>query len=216
MSKSSGAAVIAADLTVTGEIRNGGHVAVLGLVEGTLAARHVSVQPGGRILGSLVAETADIDGKVEGQVLVRQLLKIGASGSVQGGVRYGRIAMEPGGELSADLKNVPPDIAGDLNLVVKRGESVAIATEDLTAIDPDSPAGSLMFAVTSPVNGFVARASARASPIDRFTQLELERKAVVFVHDGSRGAAASFDVTVTDNAGASSGKARTVQVAVFP
>ena len=64
------------------------------------------------------------------------------------------------------MRNVPPAIAGDLNLTVKRGQSVRITLEDLTAIDPDSPAQSLAFAVSSATNGFVARASAASTPVD--------------------------------------------------
>jgi hypothetical protein len=110
---------------------------------------------------------------------------------------------------------VPPAIAGDLNLAVKRGQSVRITTEDLTAIDPDSPIQSLIFAVSRPLNGFVARATAGAIPVDRFTQSELQSNSMVFVHDGTVGRAASFDVVVTDQTGASSGPAQTVHVAVF-
>ena len=46
----------------------------------------------------------------------------------------------------------PPDFtlaASPTLLTVKRGQSVRITLEDLTAIDPDSPAQSLAFAVSS-------------------------------------------------------------------
>ena len=65
------------------------------------------------------------------------------------------------------------------------------------------------------MNGFVARVAAGATPVDRFTQSELQSNGMVFVHDGSVGQAASFDVVVTDHAGATSGPAQTVHVAVF-
>ncbi len=215
MDKTKGQAVIAADIFIQGEVRNGRHVDVLGMIEGSLSAEHVVVHKGGRIYGTLIADSAEIDGEVQGHVVVRQLIQIGRSGSVRGDVRYGRIAIQDGAELSADVRNVPPEIAGDLNLAVKRGRSVRITTEDLTAIDPDSPVKSLVFAVSRPVNGFVARESARTTSVDHFTQPELQSSGMFFVHDGSVGEAASFDVSVTDQAGASSGPARTVRVAVF-
>ncbi len=208
-------AVIGADLVITGEVRNGGSVEVLGRIDGSLAAEHVIVHRGGQIFGALNAGSAEVDGVVQGQLLVRRLLQIGSSGQINGDVRYGQIAMQSGAELSADVRNVPPGIAGDLQLTVKRGQFARISTDDLTAIDPDSPAASLVFAVSRPVNGFVARVSAQTTPIDRFTQPELLNSSIVFVHDGSGAAVASFDVTVTDNAGASSGPAKTVHVAVF-
>ena len=215
MSESTGHALIGSDLSITGDVRNGGSIEIRGLVEGSVSAEHVVVHEGGRIHGALVASSADIDGLVHGQILVRQLLQIGSTGTVRGDVRYGSIAVQSGAELIADMRNVPPSIAGDLNVVVTRGQSVRITTEDLTAVDPDSPAGSLAFAVSRPRNGFVARASAADTPIDRFTQTDLETSSIVFRHDGTGGQEASFDVTVTDHAGASSGPAKTVHVAVF-
>lgn len=208
-------AVIGADLTITGDVRNGGSVEVFGRIDGSLAADHVIVHRGGQIFGSLIAGSAEVDGVVQGQLLVRRLLQIGSTGSINGDVRYGQIAMQTGAELSADVRNVPPSIAGDLNLTVTRGQFVRIATEDLTAIDPDSPIASLVFAVSRLVNGFVARSSAHTTPIDRFTQADLQSNTIVFVHDGSGAAVANFDVMVTDHAGASSGPAKTVHVAVF-
>jgi cytoskeletal protein CcmA (bactofilin family) len=215
MDKTKRQAVIGPDLFIKGEVRNGQHVDVLGFIDGAISAEHVVVHKGGRIYGTLIANSAEIDGEVQGHILVRQLIQIGSTGSVHGDVRYGKIAMQVGAELSADMRNVPPEIAGDLNLAVKRGQSVRITTEDLTAIDPDSPIQSLVFAVSRPLNGFVARAAAGTTPVDQFTQTELQSNGMVFVHDGSVGQAASFDVVVTDHAGASSGPAQTVHVAVF-
>jgi cytoskeletal protein CcmA (bactofilin family) len=210
-----GQAVIGADMFIKGDVRNGKHVDVLGLIEGSISADRVVVHRGGRIVGTLIADNAQVEGEVQGHVLVRQLIEIGSTGSVRGDVRYGKIAMQVGAELSADVRNVPPEIAGDLNLAVKRGQSARITTEDLTAIDPDSSSFVLAFQVTRPINGFVARTSAATTPIDRFSQMDLQTNTVMFVHDGSVGQAASFDVVVTDQAGASSGAPKTVHVAVF-
>jgi cytoskeletal protein CcmA (bactofilin family) len=148
MSNTRGQAVIGADMFIKGDIRNGKHIDVLGLVEGSISAERVVVHSGGRVTGTLIADNAQVDGVVQGHVLVRQLIEIGSTGAVHGDVRYGKIAMQIGAELTADVRNVPPAIAGDLNLAVKRGQSARITTEDLTAIDPDSPVTSLVFAVS--------------------------------------------------------------------
>jgi cytoskeletal protein CcmA (bactofilin family) len=215
MDKTRGQAVIGADMFIKGDLRNGKHIDVLGIVDGSISAERVVVHKGGRVLGTLIADNAQIDGEVQGHVLVRQLIEIGSTGAVRGDVRYGKIAMQIGAELAADVRNVPPNIAGDLNLAVKRGQSARITTEDLTAIDPDSPVGSLVFAVSRAVNGFVAKTTSASTAIESFTQADLYSNTVMFVHDGSVGSTASFDVVVTDNAGDTSGTPRTVQVAVF-
>ncbi len=215
MSSARSLAIIGPDLVIKGDIRNGGTIEIQGLVEGSVAAEHVTIHNGGRIFGLLTAGSADVDGTLQGQVLVRKLLQIGATGVVHGDVRYGRISMQVGADLDADVRNVPPDIAGDLNLAVNRGGAVTVTTEDLTAIDPDSPIASLVFRVSQSKNGFVARGGERSSPIEQFSHAELQHGAIIFVHDGSGGTAASFDILVTDHAGASSGAPKTVHVAVF-
>ncbi|MEQ1613478.1 MAG: cadherin-like domain-containing protein, partial [Hyphomicrobiaceae bacterium] len=170
---------------------------------------------GGRIHGALIADSAEIEGEVQGNIVVRKLIRIGSTGSVRGDVRYGSIAVQVGAELSAEMRNVPPAIAGDLNIAVKRGQRARITTEDLTAIDPDSAVDSLQFAVSQATSGFIAHAAAPTSAVTQFTQADLQANRMLFVHDGSGGDVASFDVIVTDQTGASSGPAQTVRVAVF-
>jgi cytoskeletal protein CcmA (bactofilin family) len=206
--------VIGADLELTGEVRGGSTIEIQGLVQGTVEADHVVIGPGGRLLGILKATSAEIHGLLLGNVAVRQLLSIGSTGVVRGDVRYGLIAMADGGELSAEVRNIPPDIAGDFEIVVRRGRTVALTVSDITAFDPDDAAGSLTFTVARPENGFVARTGAPRQPIDRFTQSELLAGTILFAHDGNGEPGASFDVVVTDKSGASSGAPRTVQVTV--
>jgi len=117
--------------------------------------------------------------------------------------------MAQGGTLSATLRNVPPHLAGDLNLSVDRGGSVQITTADLTAFDPDDDAKDLTFTVTTPTSGFVALTS-----ISQFTQADLENGRVIFVHDGGSTQAAGFDTIVADAKGATSGQTQHVSVSV--
>lgn len=207
-------AVISDDLIIKGDIRNGGKIEVRGLIEGTVSAEHLVVHPGGRVLGTLKVDNADINGLFEGNAAIKQLISIGSSGIVRGDVRYGKLAMVAGGELTAEVRNVPPEVAGDFNLVVRRGRTVTVTIADISAYDPDDKASDLTFAVGRPVNGFIARASAPGTPVDRFTQAELTAGGILFVHDGNGPGDASFEVVVTDRAGASSGAPRAVQVAV--
>jgi Cadherin-like len=148
-------------------------------------------------------------------VLIKHLINIGNSGAVSGDVRYGQLALAAGGDLDANVRNVPPEISGDLNLTVRRGQTVRVTTMDLNAVDPDSSAQSLTFAISNAQGGFVSRASAPKTAVASFTQSDLEAGTVMFAHDGSAGATAAFDVSVTDQAGASSGAPKTVSVTVF-
>ena len=122
--------------------------------------------------------------------------------------------MELGASLSAEVKNVPPTLSGDLDLMVARGRSVRITLTDLNAIDPDDKAEDLKFTVSNAVNGFVILSGAPNRPVNGFTQADLAGGNVMFTHNGSNTPTASFDVVVVDAKGGSSGAPQTIKVAV--
>lgn len=214
MSDNRGVLVIGGDAILQGEIRNCREIEVHGYVEGTLEAGNVVVQPNGRLFGTVRAESAEVHGELQGDVRVKQLIAIKSTGTVTGTVKYGRLAMDEGGELSASVRNVPPAIAGDLDLAVARGGSVRLTTADLTALDPDDQSHQLTFSVSNAANGYLAFASAPGQAVISFTQEDLEQGRIVFTHDGSQGETARFDISVADRSGATSGRAQTVNVAV--
>ena len=122
--------------------------------------------------------------------------------------------VETGGILSADLRNIPPEIGGDLDLLVSRGKATRVTPMDLSALDPDDEARDLRFTISNPKNGFVALSNAPGKPVINFTQEDIEKGLVKFVHDGSESNSASFDVVVADAKGGSSGAPQTVKVVV--
>ena len=202
------------DTVVRGQIRNCRRIEIYGYVDGELAAETVIVHDGGQLYGKIRSETAEVSGKIQGELRVKNLIKINSSGSVHGDVQYGQLALEAGGDLSAQMRNIPPSLAGDFNLVVRRGQAVAVTTEDLTALDPDDAASDLVYAVSNLANGYLALSHTPGVPVERFTQADILSGAVLFQHDGLSAAEARFDVMVTDRAGASSGAPRTVTVSV--
>lgn len=214
MSDNHGVLVIGEDAILQGEIRNCREIEIFGYVDGRLEAGNVVVHPQGRLFGTVRAENAKVHGELQGDVRVKQLIAIKNTGTVTGNVKYGRLAMDEGGELSASVRNVPPAIAGDLDLAVAKGRSVRLTTSDLTALDPDDKSQHLTFSVSNAANGHLALAAAPGQPITSFTQEDLEQGRVVFQHDGSPADTARFDVTVADRSGGTSGRAQTVNVAV--
>ncbi len=206
--------IIREDTFLKGEIRNADRIEVFGYVEGDIAADLLIVQPGGRCFGKVKVDSADVRGQLQGDVLVRQLISIRGTGEVTGNVKYGRLSMELGGLLTAEMRNIPPSISGDLDLSVDKGRAVRITLQDLSALDPDDTAEHLTFTVSQVRNGFVTLATDPARPVDAFTQADLEQGTVLFRHDGTDEPRASFAVVVADRAGATSGAAQTVNVAV--
>jgi cytoskeletal protein CcmA (bactofilin family) len=214
VSKSRGVLVVREDTIIQGEIRRCHQVEIYGYVEGQLAADKLLVHQGGQCYGTVQTDSAEIHGTLQGDVFVTNLINIRSSGSVSGNVQYGQLAMEPGGNLSADVRNVPPQLSGDLDLAVERGQSVRITLQDLNAVDPDDGDKDLTFTVSRPRNGFVTLANAPKRPVTRFTQADLQNGGVLFTHDGTATEAASFEVVVADRSGATAGASQTVKVAV--
>ncbi len=209
-----GVLIVREDTIIKGEIRNARQIEVYGYVEGDVAGQSLLVHEGGQCYGTIKTEQADVHGTVQGDVIVKHLINIRSSGSVTGNVQYGQLAMETGANLSAEVRNVPPTIAGDLDLTVGKGRSVTVTPEDLHAVDPDDDAKDLTFTVSRATNGFITLSGAQTRPINTFTQADLQSGRVMFMHDGTNTNMASFDVVVADHAGATSGAPQTVKVHV--
>jgi cytoskeletal protein CcmA (bactofilin family) len=211
-----GVLIVTEDTVIRGvvELRNCRQLEVFGYLEGDVAAKSVLVHPNGRLFGKVKSDNAEIHGTLQGEVVVKHLIDIRSSGNVSGNVRYGKLALEVGGNLSAEVHNVPPTIAGDFQLEVSRGGSVPITLQDLNALDPDDNAKDLRFSISNARNGYVALASAPRKAVSAFTQVDLEARQVAFVHNGRGTEMASFDIVVADRSGATSGAPQTVRVTV--
>lgn len=212
MSERDGLVVINSDTAFEGKIGNCKRLEIYGFVKGEVAAGELIVHHGGDFHGQAKAGSAQVSGTLQGDVVVDGLIRIHPSGVVAGNVLYGRLAMEPGANLSADVRNVPPRLMGDHHISVVRGRTTRITAEDITAIDPDNKASELVFSVSNEIHGSVSAAG--STQAGRFTQADLIGGRVSFRHDGSASASASFDVVVTDASGGSSGSPQTVQVTV--
>jgi cytoskeletal protein CcmA (bactofilin family) len=211
-----GVLIVTEDTVIRGvrELRNCRQLEVFGYLEGDVAAKSVLVHPNGRLFGKLKSDNAEIHGTLQGDVVVKHLIDIRSSGNVSGNIQYGKLALEVGGNLSAEVRNIPPTIAGDLQLEVSKGGSVPITLQDLNALDPDDNAKDLKFAISNARNGYVVLASAPRRSVTGFTQADLEAGQVAFVHNGRGTDQASFDIVVADRSGATSGAPQTVKVAV--
>ena len=209
-----GQLIIQEGTVLKGDIRNCRRLEVAGVVAGDLAADEVVVHHGGLISGRIHAGAIEANGTIEGDIEVTGLLRITSTGSVAGDVQYGQLAIEAGGNLEAEVRNIPPRLAGDYCIEVPRGGSGPVTPADLQAIDPDDPAEHLTFMVLRPTRGFIAKAATPDVPIETFTQSDIDAGAIVFVHDGSEPVRASFDVVCADAGGGTSGAPQTVRVEV--
>jgi len=89
------ASLIGASLQFVGEIRSTGSVRIEGQVTGTVSARSLTVGQSGEIAGRAVAETAEVDGRVEGE-LEADTVVLGPTARVFGDITHRSLAMAPG------------------------------------------------------------------------------------------------------------------------
>jgi cytoskeletal protein CcmA (bactofilin family) len=96
--------VVGPDIKLKGvEISDCDTLVVEGRVEATLDSRILEIAENGVFQGTIAVDQAEIRGRFEGEITVRQQLVIQATGKVSGKIRYARIKVEEGAELSGDL-----------------------------------------------------------------------------------------------------------------
>jgi cytoskeletal protein CcmA (bactofilin family) len=99
--------IVGRDIVLNGQITACERLVVEGRVEAALNdCRTIEVLDGGTFKGSAEVESAEISGRVDGNLTVRQRLLIRATGQISGTVRYGRIEIEEGGEVNGDVRSL--------------------------------------------------------------------------------------------------------------
>ncbi len=123
MASAAPAAVVASDvrskLTVGPNIKLKGveitdcdTLVVEGRVEATIDSRVIQISEKGAFIGSAEFDIAEIRGEFDGDLTVRQKLVVYASGRVTGKVRYGKLVIEEGGQLSGDVQLASSTVKG--------------------------------------------------------------------------------------------------------
>lgn len=93
-------------------------VVVEGHVEATLDSRAMQIAPGGTYSGAAGLDEAEIRGNFSGELTVRKCLTIHATGRVSGKVRYGRLVIAEGGEISGEIQSLNGTVPARVTLPV--------------------------------------------------------------------------------------------------
>lgn len=110
------------------EITDCDTLVVEGLVEATMNSRVIQIAEQGAFKGSAEIDLAEIRGVFNGHLTVRQKLVIYATGKVTGTIRYGKLVVEEGGQLSGDI------LVGFDAVAPRDGKPVANTRPDLQAV----------------------------------------------------------------------------------
>ncbi len=76
---------------------------VEGRVEATMVSRAIQIAEQGAFNGKVDVDVAEVRGAFQGEMTARRRLVIHASGKVSGKIRYGRMLVQEGGEMSGDV-----------------------------------------------------------------------------------------------------------------
>lgn len=81
---------------------------VEGRVEATMVSRSVQIAENGAFIGKVDVDVAEIRGEFSGEMTARKKLVIHASGRVSGKIRYGKMLVQEGGEMTGDVAAIDP------------------------------------------------------------------------------------------------------------
>ena len=76
---------------------------VEGRVEATMVSRAIQIAENGSFNGKVDVDIAEVRGAFQGEMTARRKLVIHASGRVSGKIRYGKMLVQEGGEISGDI-----------------------------------------------------------------------------------------------------------------
>ncbi len=109
------------------EITDCDTLVVEGTVEATMNSRVIQIAEHGAFKGSAEIDIAEVRGVFDGHLTAREKLVIFATGKVTGTIRYGKIVIEEGGQLSGEITfGTPKD--GAARPAVVRSEHAATVT----------------------------------------------------------------------------------------
>ncbi|HZR69788.1 MAG TPA: polymer-forming cytoskeletal protein [Burkholderiales bacterium] len=96
--------IVGPDIKLKGaEITDCDTLVVEGRVEASMDSRVIQIAENGVFVGKVGIDIAEIRGRFDGELTARRQLVIRSTGRVSGKIRYGKVAIEEGGELSGDI-----------------------------------------------------------------------------------------------------------------
>ena len=96
--------IIGEGATIKGEIIEENEITVNGSVDGDIQCKNLIIGKTGSIKGKIKADTLYVEGSIEGEINVKELLKLMSSSYVSGKMSYGSLQINEGGKLLGELE----------------------------------------------------------------------------------------------------------------
>ena len=119
--------IVGPDIKLKGvEITDCDTLVVEGRVEASMDSRVIQIAEHGVYSGTVGIDVAEIHGRFEGELTARKQLIIHATGRVSGTIRYGKLTIEDGGEISGTIST----LSADSSLHSSKGSHADIMAHD--------------------------------------------------------------------------------------
>jgi cytoskeletal protein CcmA (bactofilin family) len=115
-----------------GEITDCDTLVVEGRVEAAMDSRVIQIAETGVFSGTVSIDVAEIRGRFEGELTARKQLVIYSTGRVSGQIRYGKIRIEEGGEVTGDVSTLSRAAATAVKEITLTGASPSIPSASVT------------------------------------------------------------------------------------
>ena len=102
-SKDKSSLVVGSGVTISGSIVAKEEVIIIGKVEADVEAKKIIVGTNGQINGKIKTCILEVEGKVDGEIDVENIIKIFSSGKVQGKISYEKLEVQEGGCIKGEL-----------------------------------------------------------------------------------------------------------------
>ena len=99
--------IVGPDIKMKGvEVTDCDTLVVEGRMEATLDSRVIQIAEHGIFSGTVAVDSAEIHGRLEGDLTVRKELVIHGTGKVSGKIRYAKLKVEEGAELTGEISRL--------------------------------------------------------------------------------------------------------------
>jgi cytoskeletal protein CcmA (bactofilin family) len=115
------------------EISNCDALVIEGQVEATVHSKTMLIEKPGALTGTALIDVAEVHGEFSGELTARTRLVVHGTGRVSGTIRYGKLIVEEGGELTGDIKR--------LDGTEDEAQSSLLKPPDLRHAAPAQPGG---------------------------------------------------------------------------
>jgi cytoskeletal protein CcmA (bactofilin family) len=116
--------LIGAGTTIKGDVESAGDIRIDGNLRGNLRTKgKVVIGTTGLVKGAVNCRHSDVEGKIEGKIIVNELLSLKATSTILGDIAAKRLAIEPGAKFTGNCNMTSETISVDAEPAIVQEET---------------------------------------------------------------------------------------------